>query len=156
MRDRCPWLDALARLERTYVELFDGPDAEVLTLDALRRLGPEGMLSIPLRLVPCCSVLEHQFAIAPLWQTALERKEVTMVAADPETLVVWRQDVQVRHRPIDSTERSMLAVVQDGGGTLLGLCSHVDSALPVEEAAHQVMQIVRRWIGEGLLQKVRI
>ena len=30
-----PWLAALSRLERTYVELFDGPDSDVLTLGPL-------------------------------------------------------------------------------------------------------------------------
>src|SRR4051812_15686158 len=63
-----PWLVPLAVVDRTYVELFDGPDAEPLTLDQLRALPPAELATSSLRLVPCHRVLEHGFLLDPLWR----------------------------------------------------------------------------------------
>jgi hypothetical protein len=66
-----PWLSELARLERTRLELFDGPDAETLTLDSVRAMPPEALPELPLRAIPCQAVVRVEYAIAPLWR-ALE------------------------------------------------------------------------------------
>jgi hypothetical protein len=66
-----PWLSELARLERTRLELFDGPDAEILTFDAVRAMPPEALPELALRAIPCQAVVRVEHVIAPLWR-ALE------------------------------------------------------------------------------------
>jgi hypothetical protein len=119
-----PWLPALATLERTRVELFDGPDAPALALDDIRQLSPEEIAKLPLRLIPCHRLLDH------------------------ETLLVWRQDVDVFHRAIEPEERPLLALAVNGT-TLAELCEHAEGY--VEDAAQRVFTLVGRWVSEGLL-----
>jgi putative DNA-binding protein len=144
-----PWLVPLAHLERAHTELFDGPDAATLSLDQMRTLAPDQLPALPLRLVPCHRVLEHPFALDPLWR-ALEQGQTERPAAQPEVLLVWRQEVEVTHRPVDAEERSLLELAS--AGTTLGrLCDRV-SAESAEEGALAVFNVVGRWLADGLVR----
>lgn len=117
-----PWLSPLARLERAHRALFDGPDAEPLTIDIVRALGPDRFVALEVALVPCHAVLEHPFALAPAWEPLAAGGAVTPAPAS-ETLLVWRQAFGVRHRAVaDASERAMLAVAARGRATL-GICA---------------------------------
>jgi hypothetical protein len=146
-----PWLAPLATLERAHTELFDGPDAETLTLDEVRTLPADELASLPLALIPCHRLLEHPFALDPLWRALDEGP------AEPdrqaETLLVWRQDVEVYHRPVDAEERPLLALAA-GGTTLARLCDEVVAASP-EEGAQRVFNLVGRWLVDGLIGNPR-
>jgi hypothetical protein len=145
-----PWLPALARMERTYNELFDGPDADVLSLDDVRALPPAELMSLVLAPIPCHRLVTHDFAIDELW-FALEEGVPESVAALPETLLVWRPELDVFHRAIPSDEAALLARV-DGRTSLQALCEHVPAAT-IEEAAQQLFNTVARWLNDGLLMR---
>src|ERR1022692_2565876 len=66
-----PWLAELAQLGRLRLRLFEGPDAEALTLDQIRALPPEALPELTLRAVPCHATLRTEYGILPLWR-ALE------------------------------------------------------------------------------------
>jgi hypothetical protein len=58
-----PWIVALARLERAYTDVFDGPDAPVLSLGDLAALPPSAIMALRLTFIPCHRVLTHPFAL---------------------------------------------------------------------------------------------
>jgi hypothetical protein len=146
-----PWLAPLAGLERAYTELHDGPDADPLGLDEVRGLPPEELAGLPLALIPCHRVLEHPFAIDPLWRALDEKRAPGDLAREPEILLVWRQGVEVHHRVIDGEERALLAQAATGT-TLQRLCEEV-AGESTEAAAQKVFNLVGRWLADGLARR---
>jgi hypothetical protein len=128
--------------------VFDGPDADPLALDEVRALPPEALTVLPLALVPCHRLLAHPFAIEPLWR-ALDAGQSGEAAAQPEIVIIWRQDIEVHHRAVDDEEGRLLARTARGT-TLAALCEQVDAPTD-EEGAHKVFQILGRWLADGLL-----
>lgn len=174
-----PWLSELAQLERLRLELFDGPDAEALTLDAVRALGPEALPELPLHAIPCRAVLGTQYAITGLWRaleghpeeddatkgstkgsTKLPTKDPTQglaqdpardPAKEPESILVWRQHLTVFHRVLDPDEASCLSMLSDGT-TFAAVCEHVLHPAPdAEAAAQRSFELLGRWLNDGVL-----
>jgi hypothetical protein len=147
------WLAELARLERTRLVLHDGPDAEALTLQEIRALGPEGLPARRLRAVPCHARLEDRFTISALW-TALEAGEspASPPGESPETLLVWRQGLTVHHRLVDDDEAPLLAALREGARFDV-LCERLLEVIPAEQAAPRAFALLARWIGDGLIAR---
>ena len=151
-----PWLSELARLERTRLELFDGPDAEALTLDAVRALPPEALPELALRAVRCHALLHTEYAISPLWR-ALEadRPEKSPAPHDPpkspETILVWRQDLTVFNRVLGPDETACLPLLRDGA-TFAAICEQVLEGAPdAETAARRAFEHLAQWLTDELL-----
>ena len=140
-----PWLPALAALERTHTELFDGPDGRPLVIDQLRALASEALMGLVLRPVPCHRLLAHDFVVADIWEAPEETP-----ARAPATLLVWRQDVEVYHRPIEQEERALLARL-DGRTSLQALCEAMPGA--VDEVAQALFNLLGRWVADGLVER---
>lgn len=145
-----PWLPALARLERAYVTLFDGPDAAPLTVTRVRELGAESMAALTLAPIPCHALLTHDFAIAALWSRLDRGEAIGDVAMEGEAVVVWRDDVTVFHRRLDADEVPLLRLVQQGT-TVAALCEAADAGADVSQAALRVFSLLFRWVGDGLV-----
>jgi hypothetical protein len=147
-----PWLAELARLERTRIELFDGPDAESLTLDELRTRAPEEFVTLPLPLVPSLVFLDVGHAVDDVWRAAENEQPIEAPAAGARTLLVWRQDVTVYHRPLEPLERAALLRARDGGSFGV-VCDLVSESMPVDEAGPAAFQLLARWVGDGIIAR---
>lgn len=147
-----PWLVELARLERARVELFDGPDGEPVTLDDLRALAPEEFVQLPLPLVPSHLFLDVGHAVDDVWRAAENQQPIEPPAAGARTLLVWRQDVTVYHRPVEGLERAALLRARDGAsfGIVCDLCAE---SMPVDEAGPAAFQLLARWVGDGIIAR---
>ncbi|HEX2659849.1 MAG TPA: hypothetical protein VHU40_16310, partial [Polyangia bacterium] len=149
-------VDGLARLERTHRELFDGPDAEPLTLEGLRGLAPEAFLALSVQLIPCHALLAHR----PAWSTVWERLgagDTGEPDAHAEVVLVWRHGFAVRHRPVeDRAEQAMLERAV-AGATLGELCEAFVAASPPSAdgaaLAGQAFTALARWVDDGLLTR---
>jgi putative DNA-binding protein len=139
-----PWLPGLATLERTHTELFDGPDADPVTMEELRRTTPGEMMTLVLRPIPCARLLSHPLAVSEAWESP-----GSAPAAGPETLLVWRQEFEVFHRPIPEEERALYG--QLDGRTLQAICEHLPGT--VQEAAQSLFNVLGRWIADGVLAR---
>ena len=144
-----PWLAELARLERARLEVFDGPDAAPLTLAALRDVPPERFGAVRLRLIPAHRLLAARFTISETWRAA---DPAPPPRAEIETLIVWRRDVDVFHRPVDVDEARWLPCLAAADGVAFEtLCAALGETRSDEEAAARGFELVARWAGEELL-----
>ena len=147
-----PWLSELARLERLRLELFDGPDAEALTLEMVRALPPASLPDLALRAVPCVATLATEFAIAPLWRAL----ETGGGAVEPPpkvagTILIWRQGLTVFHRPLDPDELVCLPLLQ-AGTTFAAVCERaLAETADSQAAARRAFELLARWIDDGVL-----
>jgi hypothetical protein len=143
-------LAELARLERARLEVFDGPDAAPLTIAALRAIAPERFGAVRLRLVPAHRLLAGTCTISETWRAA--DATAAPPRAEPETLIVWRRDVDVYHRSVDPDEARWLPRVADAEGVAFEtLCAALGETRSDEEAAARAFELVARWAGEELL-----
>jgi hypothetical protein len=137
-----PWLPALATLERTHTELFDGPDADPVTLDELRT-SADTLMATALRPVPCARLLSQGFAVSESWESP-----EAPPTESPETLLVWRQDVEVFHRPLGEDEQAIFGMLD--GRTLQAICDDLPGT--VEQAAQTLFNVLGRLVADGVLR----
>lgn len=166
-----PWLGDLVALEWARVDVFDRGDADVLTLLDVQACDPAALPTLSLRLIPAATVVHTSFAVEETWRTlgdkatdALPRTvepgeasgAVEAVVAAPEaqarSLLVWRKDLAIHHRPLDEEERP-LALYLQRGFSFGELCDRLAASRTAEAAAAAAVTLTVRWIGEGLLAK---
>jgi hypothetical protein len=68
----------------------------------------------------------------------------------PETLLVWRQGLEVNHRPVEADVGPLLSMVR-AGARLDQLCERLIESVPEERATERAFQIVGRWLADGLI-----
>ncbi len=145
-----PWLAELARLERARFEVFDGPDAAPVSIASLREVAPERFGALRFRLTPAHRLLDNRFAISATWRA--DDGSETPPRAQPETLIVWRRDGTVYHRPADPDEARWLPRLAGPEGVVFeSLCAALAHTLTDEAAAARAFQLVARWAGDGLI-----
>jgi len=118
------FLADLARLERARVDVFDAPDADVLTIADVRRVAIENWGDLRLRPIPALRVLELAWPVHTVWP---DDATVTTLAPAATTLRVWRDEYRVFQAPMDASECGALALLlrgatndgQDGTGGAL-------------------------------------
>lgn len=108
-----------ARIDRAWSEAHNAPDAHALTLGDLSGLDPEALSSRALRLHPSVRLPLSRRALYASWTAA--RFDARVVQAGPpsgETTLVWRPQMEVRHRPLTAGEAGLLHRI--AGGAALG------------------------------------
>jgi hypothetical protein len=163
-----PWLAEVARLERGHRELFDGLDARPLTFEGLRGLSPGAFAALAVGLIPCHRLLSNRFAVSAAWEAlasgpaGVGTAPASLAAPRAELVLVWRRDLDVRHRVIeDGAEAAMLAQAS-AGSTLASLCEAFASVrstgtapeLEAASIAAEAFQTLARWVDDGLLAEL--
>lgn len=157
-----PWLFELARLERAHVDLFDGPDAHPLTILDLRSMAddPTELAALTVQLVPSHVLMTNAFTLSPVWQLSETPSgspaSPGVPSLRPETLLVWRQGLVVRHRAVTDAAEAVALEHAAAGTTIGALCEAL--AVPVsagEEAADAIraFQRLAAWTDDGLLRR---
>jgi hypothetical protein len=145
-----PWAAELARLERARLELYDGPDAEILTIELLRACPPERVVGLHLRLVPSHALLTFRFDLATLWRA--DDPALVVPQPAPGTMLIWRRALEVLHRSVGDEEGSWLRSIAAGGVTFEALCGELAANRSDEQAAARAFELVGRWATDGLLR----
>lgn len=150
VKDR-PWVSELARLERMHLELYDGPDSEVLTLDEIRAVPPADLPAHVLRAIPCHAVLKNRFSSSPLWKADTLGEMPDAVPEISETLLVWRQELTVFHRTVPPDEETVLPLLLEGA-RFDTVCTRLLDSVPQENAVVRAFELLTGWIGDGLIE----
>ena len=118
----------------------------------MRALPPEQIGTLALRAIPSHRLLENSFSISATW-----RAEIPTAAAPtptPETLLVWRPDLEVRHRVVAPDEAGWLRRLSSAPTSFGALCDALaHDGDSVEAAAAQAFALVARWLADGLLSR---
>jgi hypothetical protein len=150
LAERHPVAPDLARLERLHLDLFDGPDTDVLTLEEVRAMPPEAISTLHLRAIPSHAMVTSRFKLSSSWHALGAGEATGYLAPISETLLVWRQGLEVNHRAVDPDEAPLLSMI--GTGALLDqLCGRLIETIPEERATERAFQIVGRWLADALI-----
>lgn len=139
--DWADFLIDLARLERCYSEVFDGPGIEKLPPlqpDHLRELAPDQWLASRLVVAPCLRLALFQFPVHEYASAVRRQEEPDLPDAEITRLVIHRRDYVVRRTAIDAVQFDLLTRLVEGvsiGQSLEGLFeANPDSPVVTAEA----------------------
>lgn len=147
-----PWLAELAALERARVEVFDGPDAPSLAQPEVAMLGSE-LPTLGVCLVPSSVVLPLAWAADDLWAAIEDEAPVFEPEHDARTVLVWRRDLVVVHRTLD-TDEAKLAPRLASGIRFEEICELL-AAMHRDDAAVRATELLLRWLQGGMLAAER-
>ena len=124
----------LARLERTYSEIFDGPGCErgpQLTAADLQAIPPERWPQARLQMAPCFRLLEfgypvHEFATAVRNRTG--DAEIPLPQAERTLLAITRRDYVVRRYALSETQHRLLWALARGEAIGTAIAEVADTA----------------------------
>jgi hypothetical protein len=145
-----PFLDDLARLERTLIEVFHAADAPPLTATELQRIPAERWDGLRLSLHPAVTILDCAWAVDYLLVPASRERDGAPLERRPTTILVWRQNDEVYRRRVDRPERTALVLVRQGA-TFGAVCEAVAPLLGAS-AADEIKSMLSRWLRDGLLR----
>jgi hypothetical protein len=149
-------LAEIAALEKALADAFDAADAEPLTLTELAEVAPEDWPRLVFTPHPTALRLTFTTNAADIW-TALHNENAppkAKVLPEPQAILVWRQDVTARFRPIGPEEAMMWdeAVERTCFGVL---CEMVATFAGEDSAELRAATYLRDWADTGMLAGCR-
>lgn len=152
-----PELAELAALEKALADAFDGPDAESLKLDTLAGFAPEDWPRLVLEPHPTVRRLSFTSNAAEIW-SALKDETAPPKAVrlpEPQAIIVWRQDLMARFRPIGAEEAMMWN--EAAKGVRFGvLCEMVATFAGEDEAGLRAASYLKSWVDMEMLTGCRL
>lgn len=143
----------LARMDWALRRAFDGADSPVLTREYLAALPPEAWADAGFVPVPTWTLLEQRYNTLALWLAIDEERTPPPVQAlpAPQTVIVWRKQLQPHFRSIAADECEALRMLH-GGASFAAVCEHM--AGPDTERAQEVAQTAGRWLQRWLEEEL--
>ncbi|MGB6428489.1 MAG: DNA-binding domain-containing protein [Methyloceanibacter sp.] len=152
-----PELAEIAALEKALADAFDGPDAEPLGLTVLSEVPPEAWPRLVFTPHPTVLRLAFSTNADAIWSAVREEMAPPKATVLPERqiVLVWRQDVTARFRPLGPEEAMMWdEAVQ---GTRFGvLCEMVATFAGEDGAELRAASYLKNWIEMGMLAGYRV
>jgi len=147
--DLPPCLPDLARLEWARIEVFDAPDVEPLTIDALRTVRTEDWPHLYLVPIPALQIVRASWPVDELW-----------AGADPAGLTpastairVWRgTDEAAFHAAMDARATEALRRLMAGAPFVVVCDAFADR--PPAAAAEEMTALLARWVEDGIIARV--
>ena len=141
----------LARLERCYSEVFDGPGAERLKLlgaDELREISPDAWVRARLLVVPCLRLLSVRFPVHEYATAVREKQEPDLPDPEPTWLAVSRINYVVRRWTLSHVQFELLSALV--AGETVGAAIERAAALAVEsgDSLESLAGSLRDWFAE--------
>lgn len=153
--DWADFLIDLARLERTYSEVFDGPGTEGVELldpGRLRSLTPEAWAEARLIFAPCVRLACFQFPVHDYASAVRQGRPAEIPDPAPTFLVINRRNWIVRREAVSEAEYRILGDLMSGVPIAQAL-THDQLRRSVLEAT-SVAEWFRRWAAAGYVQQV--
>ncbi len=152
-----PELAEIAELEKALIDAFDGPDAKPLDLAALGGVAPERWPRLVFEPHPTWRRLDFVTNAAEIWSALHDETAPPKTEHLPQTqaILVWRDDMTSRFRPLPPEEAMMWD--EAAQGTRFGiLCEMVATFGGVEDAEIRAATYLRNWVGTGMLAGFRL
>jgi len=152
-----PEVSEIAALEKTLTDAFDGPDAAPLGIEELASIPAEDWPDLAFEPHPTAIRLTFDTNATEIWSAL---KDETAPPApvrlpEPQALLVWRQDLMARFRPIGAEESMMWN--EAGKGVRFGvLCEMVATFAGEDDAELRAATYLRGWVDTGMLAGCRV
>ena len=150
LRERFFWIADLARFEWALLEAFDAEDAAPVAAEELAALAPADWPALRLRFSPSLRVIEASTAVDEIWKATSAARALPEPEPRATTLRIWREGLQVFHRPLEPVERAALAAAASGQ-TFASVCEAAARTVGDEAAPEAVLRVLGRWLADGMI-----
>lgn len=146
---------ALARFERTLLDVFDAPDRPLIGLDALETLGRSGATLCGLLLHPSVRVREPGWNVVAQWHASRAGEAPLPWSPDNTVWLLWRSaDRLTCFRAVGTAEAALVRAALDGAD-MAKMCTLLANQIPPADVPAFVAQTIRAWLTDGLLCELR-
>ena len=153
--DWADFLIDLARLERTYAEVFDGPGEEgtpAFDVESVRTLAPSEWESLRLKTTTSLRMLSLRFPVHEYFSAVRRRESPEMPPPRDVTLAISRKEYIVQRREVTTVQATLLAALQAGeplGGALERAVA--EEGTSAADLVASVQAWFREWTRAGLI-----
>jgi putative DNA-binding protein len=148
--ERWPFMEDLVRLERATIEVFHGPDATPLDVQAMRLVPPEQWPRVALRRHPASTILDQSWKVTDVLRAVNEGRDWSEPPKRSCGVLVFRKDAQVYFREIDAVERRALDKARETIN-FAAICEIIASGTGAADPAAEINRLLQRWLGDGVL-----
>jgi len=148
---RADWFEVISEnlLEWARRDVFDAPDCEPLTADALRAVRSEDWPQLRFAPIPALAVLRADWLVHEVWGGT----DAASLASAPTVIRVWRaQDYRVYHASMDARDAEALDRMMAGQPFEI-VCTAFDDLSPLE-GAERATALLARWLEDGIIARV--
>jgi hypothetical protein len=145
-----PFLADLIRLERAQVEVFLGPDARPLAVEAMSAVPAAQWPSLQLAVQPGLQVLDSKWRVDEVIRAVESEQPVSEPRSEPGATMVWRDNYAVKYRALDDLERSALIMIRRGD-RLGAVCEAIAAQRGDCAATATMSAMLFRWLLDGVL-----
>ena len=159
LRSTAPWRDhpvlgEMAQFEWAKGELLDAADSPVVGVEDIAAIAPDRWAGIRPRIKPAVRRLSLEWNVPSLWK-ALDGGNAPPPPRTERAVdwLLWRQDIVVRWRSIESDEAWALRRCDAGadfGSICAGLCERVGE----DAAAFRAATYLKQWAVDAVLEAV--
>lgn len=153
------FLEGLARLEWSLVEMIHAPSAPVLALDELQTLGESEWADARLPASETVRVLVFDHPVNRYFQAFRDGDAPTIPAARPSATAVYRRGYTVWRMDLTPAMKGLLESLFAGatlGEALGAIAAHAEDADALAEAERNVMVWFREWVAGGFFARVEL
>jgi hypothetical protein len=147
--EKWPFVVDLIRLERAILEVFLGPDAKPLAVEAMKGIPAAQWPSIRISVHSALQVINSEWRVDEILRSVENEQPLPEPKHERQAILVWRNNYSVNYRPLDDVERSALSMIRSGY-PFGAMCEAValrggDFATPAE-----MSRMLMRWLTDGL------
>jgi putative DNA-binding protein len=145
-----PFIEDLARLERTTIEVFHGPDAVPLDTETMQTISPDRWPTFELRLHPAVKFLDVKWKVSEVLQAVNENRRWQVPVHETSRIVVFRQNAEVYFRELETGERRALECACRTV-KFADICEKIAAEATADEPAGEISRLLQRWLSDGIL-----
>lgn len=157
--DWADFLIDLARLERLYTEVFDGPGNEgepALAPETLRSMTPEAGDRLRIRTAASLRLVSLQFPVHEYLAAVRAGENPPCSLPAPTELAVFRTDYRVRRLTLTPAQTQLLSALQAGESLVAALSRAFKDDDPATEVDADIGQWFRDWTAQGIFRAVQL
>jgi hypothetical protein len=150
---RCrPFIAELARLERTTLEIFHGPEAPTLTDEEMSAIPAQQWPTIELRLHPGVEILRGEWRVSDVLSAVERGNAWAEPAQQTNAVIVWRRGTDVHYRMLEDAETDALDLLQKGA-SFAAICEAMTMANSSSDQVVLIGQLLARWLADGIIMR---
>ncbi len=147
---RRPALGEMAAFEAAMADAFDAADAEPIRIEHLAAVPPPAWPGLSFEVHPSLRRLSLGTQAPQAWADWHGGRTLAEPAGGPGEWLVWRQELDVKFRPLEADEAAALDQAIAGNDFAI-LCETLADHGPEDEAAYRAAGLIRAWIEAGLV-----
>ena len=142
----------LASWEWMLAEVFDAPDDESLSVDALSLVAPDAWARVSFQFRACVRRLETRSNAVEYWRAAnkLCAAPAEFSTAAPAQWLLWRRGTSTKFRSVDPVEAMALDAAR-AGMSFGAVCERIAECVEEPQVAMHAASLLRGWMSEELI-----